>query len=687
MFVNSFDQKSFRGLLSSETCQRSIGSFVGMSGLSVKCIGTDGVILGKSYEERNLCKLIRSSDKGLASCRTHCGKRISHSIKQGEPAVFTCHAGLLCFSTPLKVRDHIMGVVFGGKILTDTPVLSKYAKIAEEYGLSRDAMFQALGELRVGKIKEIRNAMDYLNTLGEAVCNQYTQSHQLGQRFSKLFTLFHLGNDLNLAMDNHELYGLIINSLTILFDLRGCFLMLMDPSQRQFLPQSCYGPEEWELSSFQADPDIGIIRQMLEEHRPVHTEDRFQIEKSGFNESIESVYLFPIHFAQKIGGCVCIVNSRLTEETLRMIQTFCDQAALAIQNLELRKKLQSRVLDITNIGMLSSEVEEVREINELFELILKRSTEIVKAEQASLMILDEATQELTIKACKGMPENILKNIRVSPEGVAGKVIREGKPLLVEDIEKDSRTRQKKRMRYRTKSFVSIPLVLNDRSIGVINISDKVTGEIFNQDDLKVLKIFASQAVIALERTQLYERSKEMEQVLITDHLTGLLNRRYFFERTTEEIARAQRHSHPLSLMMIDVDDFKWYNDQNGHLAGDDALRNVTAVIRDTVRNIDFVARYGGEEFTVVLPQTFKEEAMIIGERLRKEVESFYFPYEENQPLGNFTISIGLATYPEDARNLKGLIDAADKALYGAKDIGKNQLRIYRTSGEYSENTE
>ena len=114
---------------------------------------------------------------------------------------------------------------------------------------------------------------------------------------------------------------------------------------------------------------------------------------------------------------------------------------------------------------------------------------------------------------------------------------------------------------------------------------------------------------------------------------------------------------------------------------------MTAVIRDTVRNIDFVARYGGEEFTVVLPQTSKEEAMVIGERLRKEVENFYFPYEENQPLGNFTISIGLATYPEDARNLKGLIDSADKALYGAKDIGKNQLRIYGVSGESSENAE
>jgi diguanylate cyclase (GGDEF)-like protein len=327
---------------------------------------------------------------------------------------------------------------------------------------------------------------------------------------------------------------------------------------------------------------------------------------------------------------------------------------------------------------MTSEVGEVREINELFQLILNRSTEIVKAEQASLLILDEATKQLHVKACKGISENVIKNIHVQAgDGIAGKVIQTGKPLLVKDIEKDPRIYQKKKMRYKTSSFISIPLILNERPIGVLNISDKITGEVFNNDDLKIIQIFATQVAIALERTQLYQRSKEMEQVLITDHLTGLLNRRYFFERITEELSRSQRHSHPLSLMMIDVDDFKWYNDHHGHLAGDDALRNVAAVLRDAVRNIDFVARYGGEEFVMVLPQTSKEEAVVIGERLRHEVEKFYFPYEEKQPNGNFTISMGLATYPEDAKGIKNLIEAADKALYRAKAAGKNRLCLFR----------
>jgi diguanylate cyclase (GGDEF)-like protein len=143
------------------------------------------------------------------------------------------------------------------------------------------------------------------------------------------------------------------------------------------------------------------------------------------------------------------------------------------------------------------------------------------------------------------------------------------------------------------------------------------------------------------------------------------------------VTRAERHNNPLSLMMIDVDDFKKYNDMQGHPAGDDALRSIASLLRDTVRNIDFVARYGGEEFTVVLPQTTKQEAVVIGERLRGEVERFYIPHEEQLPLGKMTISIGLATYPEDARQVKSLIDAADKALYRAKDAGKNRMVLFK----------
>ncbi len=671
-------QTPFRKFLESAQWQKSISGFSHLTGFTVKCIGMDGTIVGNSYGERELCRLIRKTGKGLKRCRAHCGRKIARTLREGEKSIFTCYAGLLCFSAPLRVNERVVGAVFGGKVLPDSPVLSHYVKLSETCQISLDLLFNTLGELKVGKVGDLEQAMHYLTDIGQILINHLAQSRRYGQGVSRLFTLFHLGNDLNLAMDSHELYGLVINTLSILFDLNGASLMLFDSSDKNLITQSYYGPEEWRLASYRSDVHTGVIGQVFRDHKPVFTQDRFQIEKSGFHEKIQSVYAFPLFLGQKIKGVICIYNSELDEDAVPMIRAFCNQIAIAIQNLELQRSLKNRILEITNLGMVTSEVGEARESQELFQLILNRSTEIVKAEQASLMILDESTKKLVIKACKGMPEKILRTLRIGTgEGIAGKVMESGTPLLVTDIERDPKIHQKKKMRYKTGSFICIPLTLQGRTIGVLNISDKVTGEIFNEDDLKIMKIFAAQATIALERTKLYNKSKEMEQVLITDHLTGLLNRRYFFERTTEEIVRAQRHSHPLSLMMIDVDDFKWYNDNNGHLAGDDALRSVAAVIRDTIRNIDFVARYGGEEFTVVLPQTSKREAVMIGERLRKEVETFYFPYEENQPLGNFTISMGLATYPEDARNIKELIEAADKALYRSKAAGKNRISLYR----------
>jgi len=672
------DRKKDQQWTTSESWRRSLEGFARITDLTVKCIGAKGTIIGPPMVERNLCRLIRRSQKGLARCRAHCGRRIARSLRTGRGEIFTCYAGLHCFSVPLKREGEVIGGIFGGKILADAPVIARYVKMADTFQLDHAGMFKAIGELRIGKVQELREAMKYLASLGEALIAPAVRMRRFGRNVSRLLTLFHLGNDLNLVRDSRELYGLIINSLSILFDLEGCSLMLLGSQESSLVTQSFFGPESWDLPHFRTPIDQGIIARVFREHKPVYTRDRFQIVRSGFNEKIEQVYAFPLHFGRKIGGVINIYNSSLSEDEIPMIHAFCNLAVMAIQNVDLRKNLDNRVLEISNLGLMTHEVGKTRELDGLFQLILNRSTEMVKAEQASLMILDEATKELTIKASKGVPEYLTRTLHLKKgEGVAGKVLEKAVPLLVTDIEREPRLGLHKKMRYKTRSFISIPLVLKDEPIGVLNITDKISGEVFNEDDLKIIKIFASQAVIALERTKLYERSKEMEQVLITDHLTGLLNRRYFFERVTEEITRAERHSYPLSLMMIDVDDFKWYNDQNGHLAGDDALKSVSALLRDTIRNIDFVARYGGEEFTVVLPQTTKEEAVVIGERLLTEVEKFYFPYEENQPLGKFTISVGLATYPEDARKVKALIHAADQALYRSKETGKNRLHLYQ----------
>jgi len=163
---------------------------------------------------------------------------------------------------------------------------------------------------------------------------------------------------------------------------------------------------------------------------------------------------------------------------------------------------------------------------------------------------------------------------------------------------------------------------------------------------------------------------------ITDGLTGLYNHRYFQDRLEEEMERSQRYGQPTSLMMADLDDFKKYNDANGHIAGDVLLVDLAKILRQTVRKVDVAARYGGEEFAVILPATKKKGALIIANRLCEKVAGQHFPNREVMPSKKVTLSIGLASYPDDAKDKPRLVDMADKALYLAKKAGKNQVKSH-----------
>lgn len=164
-----------------------------------------------------------------------------------------------------------------------------------------------------------------------------------------------------------------------------------------------------------------------------------------------------------------------------------------------------------------------------------------------------------------------------------------------------------------------------------------------------------------------------------DELTGLRNYRYFRECLPQEVLRSAQYGAPLTLAMIDVDDFKHYNDRNGHPAGNTVLSTVAGLVSAAIRRVDIAARFGGEEFALVLPSTPKEGAELVAERLRGAVESHPFEHGQSQPGKRLTISLGIATYPADAADGDGLLRCADEALYVAKAQGKNRVELYAGS--------
>ena len=316
------------------------------------------------------------------------------------------------------------------------------------------------------------------------------------------------------------------------------------------------------------------------------------------------------------------------------------------------------------------------EPSRIYDSILAQSADLLKAERCSLLLFDENTNELTMKAGRGIPVPMseLMSIRMG-EGIAGSVLSEGRPLVttIDALGKQSVPDR----RYKTKSFISYPIAIGPRKIGVLNLTDKIGGGGYDKADLNMIELVVPQIALALERAAWQHRANQFQLMSITDPLTGLHNRRYLEARLTEELNRSKRYDHPMSFMMIDIDDFKLYNDLNGHQAGDRALEITAQCLRSTLRKVDVASRYGGEEFTILLPQTTLEEAGAIADRLRRKIRSTRFPHGESQPLGAVTVSIGVSSFSPSLDSVEAIVRAADRALYHAKSHGKNRAYAYQ----------
>ena len=223
----------------------------------------------------------------------------------------------------------------------------------------------------------------------------------------------------------------------------------------------------------------------------------------------------------------------------------------------------------------------------------------------------------------------------------------------------------------TFDFVLVPVITDDAVIALMRLS-RPSKKPFTADELRFLEAVANQTALALERVKLIAF---LENLSITDALTGIANRRHFEWRLSEEIERARRYKYPLSALMLDLDHFKQVNDNYGHQIGDIVLQQVAQRLRRILRRTDFLARYGGEEFIVLAPQTPADRALILAERLRQVIAESPIPVADNLQI-HITISIGVAVFPNHAQNESELIGAADAALYKAKQMGRNRVCMF-----------
>ena len=336
-----------------------------------------------------------------------------------------------------------------------------------------------------------------------------------------------------------------------------------------------------------------------------------------------------------------------------------------------KESLESQVKALKDLIEVAKAVVSTLDLDTVLQAILNSAMGFAQTPAGSVALYFDAKRELSLHAHSGLTADFVKKERweVTPGGLTERVLTAGEIFFIEDTQTTPFFNNPVALKEGIRSLVCVPLVFQGRIVGILYLDDFIPRE-FDREKLNLLSILASFAAMAIHNATLHKRTKLMA---ITDALTGLHNHRYFKQYFRQEMGRAKRYHKPFSIIMMDVDDFKSFNDSFGHPAGDQLLANMGEVIMQTIRGVDVAFRYGGEEFIVLLPETSLDKAILAAERLRESVQVNTAKKLLSGVTRGATVSIGVASYPENADKMDELFHIVDSLLYLAKRCGKNKV--------------
>ncbi len=312
------------------------------------------------------------------------------------------------------------------------------------------------------------------------------------------------------------------------------------------------------------------------------------------------------------------------------------------------------------------------QLDQVLRTIMEKIDEFLRPDNWSLLLLDEAKQELYFELAVGKASQALKDVRIKVgQGIGGWVAQNGEVVIVPDTSKDTRFFGKvdEKTKMETRSIVAVPVKFRDTCLGVIELINCVGPEGFDPKDLKLLEALSDFAAIALENAR---HVKRIHELTIKDDCTSLYNARHMGFILDTEIYRSQRYNYEFSIVFIDLDHFKQVNDTHGHLVGSRLLAEIGEALKTNCRLIDFAFRYGGDEFVILLPQTSKDNALNVSKRLHKLIRETVWLQAEGLNI-HVTPSIGLAAYPVDSKTKEGLLHLADEAMYLVKNTNRDSV--------------
>ncbi len=377
-----------------------------------------------------------------------------------------------------------------------------------------------------------------------------------------------------------------------------------------------------------------------------------------------------------INTCNAAQNkNNLEQEVLRVKQSLLEKDK-ALQIAE--KAVKRKVYDLHNLVEASNDIYSILNFRQLINSALLTVIGQVGVQSALVLMYDQSKRSYSQSFQKGFKSKEVQKLKFKVDSPLVKYFtKHNTPVYISELAREDEFKDCVQKFQELGIFIIAPIIFSERVQGIIATREKHYASEFSRTDFELFHVLVNIISISIENSQHYE---EMKNLSLTDEMTKLHNYRSFISRLKEEVNRAKRNQAKVSLVILDIDHFKNYNDTLGHQAGDEALREVGKVLQKTVRDEDIVSRYGGEEFCVIFPGIGKEENANLGERIRQKIEAHKFYKEKVQPVGQLTISLGGSTYPDDASEIHGLIQKADESLYQAKHLGRNQIQIYSKTG-------
>lgn len=386
---------------------------------------------------------------------------------------------------------------------------------------------------------------------------------------------------------------------------------------------------------------------------------------------------YPLSTRGKDIGLIVLANKMnrkgFSRRDLNFLELLAPQISVFLDNALLFRKSEEKVAQLTSLIRVVDAINTVSSMEKLYNLALDVIKGLFRVDKALINIVNNQTGLLETVRSLGYSEEYIERHLSQPFEKIKKcyVMKYDTAFLCLDLSDEGRCPNMS-IDEDTRSVLCVPIRSAKNTYGILHMASNAR-HAFDDDDSTLANAIGEQIGMAVESALLFD---EINRLAITDGLTGLYNVTYLKRVLGEEVRRSVRYSRPLSFIMLDIDFFKDYNDHNGHPRGDELLRILAGLLRQNTRDVDTVFRYGGEEFSVIIPEVGKQEAFSMAERIRRVIQDYAFSFEEGQPGGNLTVSLGVANLPQDALDSADLIEKADRALYRAKQIGRNMACLY-----------